>query len=92
MHGPKADIGWTGNWGMAASAEEKDYVHVLARSIAAITGTRPVTRIENLVDFERHYDTYDVGPQVQKAREFKADTVIVAIGQSADTAFTISTV
>ena len=35
LHGPRPQIGWTNNWGMAASARDKDYVHLLQKRIAA---------------------------------------------------------
>ena len=81
LHPPRAEVGWTNNWGMAASAVEKDYVHILARSISGITKTSPVLMIENIADFERQYATYDLA-RLKKAVDFKADTVVVAIGEN----------
>ena len=34
-HDPEPDIGWAGNWGMAASISDSDFVHVLTRKIQA---------------------------------------------------------
>lgn len=32
-HGPSEALGWTGNWGMAASSEDKDFVHQLVNML-----------------------------------------------------------
>ena len=29
LHGPREEIGWKHNWGMAASAPERDFVHLV---------------------------------------------------------------
>lgn len=36
LHGVKEDIGWTNEWGMAASKKENDYVHILQREISSV--------------------------------------------------------
>ncbi len=81
-HGPKADIGWTNNCGMAATALEKDFVHLLTASIAKHIGKQPEILVANLADFERGYATYDLPAKTQPFIAFKPDLVIVAIGEN----------
>lgn len=56
-HGPKPEIGWFGNWGMAASAEDSDYVHLLIRDVHS-TNPSVVVKFGNIADFERNFVTY----------------------------------
>jgi uncharacterized protein len=85
LHGPKADIGWTGKWGMAASAEDKDYVHLVARALAQHTGSTPQIEVRNIADFERNYATYDVDGQMKDLFAFDPDLVILAVGENVPT-------
>ena len=82
LHGPKADIGWAGNWGMAASSQEKDYVHLVTRALARHTGSRPQILVRNIADFERSYATYDVDGQMKDLFAFDPDLVVLAIGEN----------
>ena len=81
-HGPKADIDWTGNWGMAASAEAKDYVHLVAKALTEKQGSAPEVMIKNIADFERAYVGYDIATKLKEAIEFRADLIILAIGEN----------
>jgi len=82
LHGPKDDIGWTGNWGMAASSADKDYVHLVANALARRTGAAPQIRVSNIADFERNYATYDVDGQMKDLFAFDPELVILAIGEN----------
>ena len=51
-HGPKADIDWHTNWGMAASALEKDFAHILIKYFTqANDGKVPEHIIDNILRF-----------------------------------------
>lgn len=81
-HGPKADIDWSGNWGMAASEEAKDYVHVFTKSLADKQGTAPEVLVKNIADFERAYAEYDIAGKLKEPVGFKADLIVLAIGEN----------
>tara|TARA_R110002167_G_scaffold76125_2_gene212187 strand:+ start:208 stop:900 length:693 start_codon:yes stop_codon:yes gene_type:complete len=82
LHGPKPDIGWEGNWGMAASAKEKDYVHLVLKAIAQQTGKTPESMVVNIAAFERQFESYDIASELEQELAFKPDLVIVAIGEN----------
>lgn len=81
-HGPKADIDWSGNWGMAASAEAKDYVHVFTTSLAQKQGSTPEILVKNIADFERAHEGYDFSTKLKEAIDFQADLIVLAIGEN----------
>lgn len=81
-HGPKKDIDWSGNWGMAASAEANDYVHLVTKALTEKAGTAPEVMVKNIADFERAYSGYDIATKLKDAIEFKADLIILAIGEN----------
>ncbi|MEA1950983.1 MAG: SGNH/GDSL hydrolase family protein [Planctomycetota bacterium] len=81
-HGPAPHIGWTGDWGMAASALDKDYVHVVARSLADKNGKAPEVMAVSIAAFERKFGDYEVAKNLNKALEFKPDTIVMAIGEN----------
>lgn len=85
LHGPAESIGWNGNWGMAASAAEKDYVHVVLRALSEPPETGfagAESMILNIADFERQYAAYPIEEKLREAIAFKPDLLILAIGEN----------
>ena len=82
LHGPAPAIGWLGNWGMAASTEDNDYVHLVLKAIAKAAGKDPKSMVVNIADFERQFETYDLAVGLKRELAFRADLIIVAIGEN----------
>lgn len=82
LHGPAPAIDWQGKWGMAASSQDKDYVHLVLMGISEVTGKQPETVVSNIASFERQYDRYDIHHELKKELDFKPCIVIVAIGEN----------
>jgi alpha-galactosidase len=82
LHGPSAKVDWKGNWGMAASAQDKDYVHLVIAALTKSLGHAPQYKVASISEFERGYMTYDIEAKLKDALAFKADTVVVAIGEN----------
>ncbi len=82
LHGPRPQIGWTNNWGMAASALDKDYVHLLQKKIVAVRPDAQCCLLQVAGSFERSF--FKPGWSCEKyfrwAREFKPDIIVMFFG------------
>lgn len=77
LHEKSEGIGWFNQWGMAASAKEKDYVHVLERHIQGIAPDATFC-ICQAYKWERDFaNGKDAYPIYEKARDFNADIIVV---------------
>lgn len=80
-HAPKPDIGWFGSWGMAASSEDKDYVHLV---MAEIIKKHPNAAfcVVQAATWERNYKGYDNDAVFFEAKDFKPDVIICGISEN----------
>ena len=81
-HGTAPQIGWHGNWGMAASEESKDYVHLVVEEMNK-TGCVDYS-IAQCSRWERNYNEGEkvLNEYFQSARDFEADVIVVRIGEN----------
>jgi hypothetical protein len=79
-HPPGPDINWFGNWGMAATAAEKDFLSLLTKKIKENNGQNEVLG-KNVFPFERAYETIDL-TEFEDLKTFKADIIIIRFGEN----------
>ena len=76
LHDPCPEIGWYGQWGMAASSKEKDYVHLLEAEIRKHDPNAAFC-ICQVAEWERGYKNgSEQFPCYAEARKFGADIII----------------
>ncbi len=81
LHQIAPHLGWHNAWGMAASAEEKDYVHIVSREIEKRAGRKADIRVRSLATFERNFHHYDYSEN-QDFIDFEPDYLIIALGEN----------
>lgn len=82
-HGIAPQIGWHGNWGMAASCEEKDFVHQTVKGLEE-RGLKVDFCIAQVSDWERRFDEDKkaLDDHFTSVQDFAADVVIVRVGEN----------
>ena len=80
-HAPSEAIGWHGDWGMAASAPQKDYVHRLFAMLKE-SGAEPYMMVRQASHWERHFREADCLSAYEDERAFGADIVIFRLGEN----------
>ena len=80
-HGPKADIGWEHDWGMAASSPEKDYVHQTV-SILKEKGLCVDFAFANFSKWEVNYWDDTVLTECDKFLQYQPDLIVIRIGDN----------
>lgn len=79
QHAPKENLGWSGTWGMAASSQDKDYVHqFLARLDKIQNGATPTVWIAA----EGGGKVTDKIPLIPHLSDFHADLAVIQLGEN----------
>ena len=80
-HGPNEAIGWPYDWGMAASAPERDYVHRLYARLTE-AGYDVHMRIRQCSFWERNFMQDDVLEAYSDERDFAPHVIVYRLGEN----------
>ena len=78
LHNPKPEIGWYGSWGMAASCEENDYLHIIMSKIREKYPEASYCILSGAI-WEINYKTFGLEACYREAKDFRPDIIITAI-------------
>ena len=80
-HGPRPQIGWTNDFGMAATSIEKDFAHVLAAKVKAAFPTASFALANVAGTFERAFEKgVDTERNFGWMRDWQPDAVLLFFG------------
>ncbi|MDR6809224.1 alpha-galactosidase [Dyadobacter sp. BE34] len=81
QHNPAPLLGWNGHWGMAASEESKDYVHLIIDSLKQSKIDADVQFANIALAFEQRFWNYD-SLKINKLTNAEPDILILRLGDN----------
>ncbi|PWJ56010.1 hypothetical protein CLV98_112105 [Dyadobacter jejuensis] len=84
-HGVAPELGWYGDWGMAASAKEMDYLSLLTKRLKLLNPKVEI-RVSYDIGFERSYNNYDF-TKLDDIAAWKPDLLIMRIGENTNMSY-----
>lgn len=85
LHSPSQELGWEGQWGMAASARDHDYVGQLIELLRKVHGQRPTPERLNLSALEKASGAFKL-PEGLVETASRSKYVVVFLGDNVDSA------
>ena len=84
LHRPLPAAGWTNCCGMAASAPDRDFVHLVVAGLESRRGQKADFRIRNLAVLERNFTTnLATVAEISADASWAPDYVVIALGENA---------
>ena len=80
-HSPAPQIGWNGNWGMAATELEKDYVHICEKAITSRHEDASFCIVQG-AEWEWKYKAENICDLFEEAHNFRPDVIISFLSEN----------
>ena len=82
-HAPNAEIGWHGDWGMAASSKERDFVHLVVAELDKIYGKVDYCIAQGAMwEWEYRRSEEVLNEYYSAVKEFDANIIVIRIGEN----------